>query len=86
MKCLSWFFESNRYKHFLLGILTGFLTILFSLGCASGMEFKDCQRDPYNTDRPIYKWSWKNWDWLDWGCTAVGGLIGNLILVGIWLI
>ena len=33
---------SNRRKHFLGGIATGFLfTILFTIGIATGMEFKD---------------------------------------------
>lgn len=82
----KWFKESNRYKHFLLGIPCGILTILFGLGIATGMEVKDCQSDKYNSDKPIYKWRWDNWDWLDWICTVAGSLIGNLILIGIILL
>ena len=81
---MSWFTESNRWKHFVLGIPEGLLgTILFAAGTATGMEVKDCQYDPDNADKPIYKWDWKNWDWLDWGCTVAGGLIGQAIQVGI---
>ena len=62
---MSWFTESNRWKHFVLGIPAGLiLTILFAAGCATGMEFKDKQ------------WGGK-WDWIDWGCTVAGGLIGQ---------
>lgn len=64
-----WFTESNRYKHFLYAIPCGFLFgILFVLGLAAGMEFKDKQ--------------WGNkWDWIDFGCTIAGGIVGNLITV-----
>lgn len=40
----------------------------FALGLAIGMEFKDYQ---YN----------KNWDWLDWSCTVVGGMIGQILTI-----
>ena len=70
----QWFKESNRYKHFFYAIPIGLVfTILCVLGVASGMEFKDVQ----------YSGKWCNWDWLDWGCTMVGGLIGQVIQVGI---
>jgi len=78
---MSWFTESNRYKHFLLGIPTGLLTILFTLGIATGMEFKDVHWS--NGDKPIKQLDWKNWDWIDWICTIAGGVIGNTILIGI---
>lgn len=78
---MSWFTESNRYKHFILGIPTGFLTILFTLGIATGMEFKDVHH--CNGNKPIKEWKWDSWDWIDWLCTVVGGIIGNTILVGI---
>lgn len=76
----KWFLESNRYKHFVLAIPCGFLlTVLFGLGLASGMEFKDCHYA--NGDTPIRKWSWKNWDWLDWTCTVAGSIVGNLLML-----
>lgn len=81
---MSWFTESNRYKHFTLGIPTGFLTIPFTLGIATGMEFKDVHH--CNGDKPIKEWKWDSWDWIDWSCTVVGGIIGNAMLIGIILI
>lgn len=68
---MKWFIESNRYKHFLYAIPCGFLTILFVLGLAIGMEYKD------------KLWGGK-WDWLDFICTISGGIIGNIILYLIW--
>lgn len=65
---MNWFLESNRYKHFLYAIPCGFLTILFVLGLAIGMEFKDIQ------------WGGK-WDWLDFFCTFAGGLVGHILLI-----
>lgn len=70
---MSWFTESNRWKHFLYAIPVGFVfTILCVLGVASGMEFKDKQ------------WG-GTWDWVDWACTIVGGAIGNLMSFGLYL-
>lgn len=72
----NWFLESNRYKHFLYAIPCGIIgTILFVLGLAIGMEYKDIL------------WGDK-WDWLDFACTVAGGIVGNvitiLILLAIW--
>ena len=80
---MSWFTESNRWKHFVLAIPEGIVSLWFALGCGTGMEVKDCHYDPDNANKPIYKWDFKKWDWLDWGCTAVGGLVGSLIKIGI---
>ena len=71
---MSWITESNRMKHFVCAIPIGFfLTILAVLGCAFGMEFKDKQ--------------WGGlWDWKDWNCTMLGGLIGQIIqIIIVWL-
>lgn len=58
---------SNRRKHFIGGLITGFLfTILFTLGIATGMEFKDA-----------YKGG--KWDWYDWIATVLGGILGNCL-------
>lgn len=72
---MSWFTESNRWKHFVLAVPLGFIfTILCVLGCASGMEFKDRQ------------WGGR-WDWLDWLATMLGGLVGQALqLVALWAI
>lgn len=66
----KWFLESNRWKHFVGGAVLGLtLTILCAVGCAGGMEYKDVQ----------YSGKWSSWDWLDFGCTVVGGLLGQVI-------
>ena len=67
---MSWFTESNRWKHFLFAIPSAFLlTFLFALGLGVGMEFKDKQ------------WGGK-WDWLDLLATALGGLVGQALQIG----
>ena len=70
-----WLLESNRLKHFICAIPCPLLlTILFVIGLASGMEFKDKQYG-------------NKWDWLDWLATILGGLIGqSLQALFIWLI
>ena len=61
--------ESNRYKHLIGGAVLGVtLTVLCALGCAGGMEFKDRQ------------WG-GHWDWVDFACTVVGGVIGQTIQI-----
>lgn len=70
-----WISESNREKHFFYAIPCALLlTILFVIGLASGMEFKDKQYG--NT-----------WDWLDWLSTILGGIVGQMFqIVIIWAI
>lgn len=81
---MSWFTESNRYKHFLLAIPFGVVfTILCALGLALGMEFKDCHYA--NGDKPLRDWNWSNWDWLDFAATILGGLVGQIIQIAIIL-
>lgn len=80
---MSWFTESNRWKHFVLGTPEGFISLMLAIGVASGMEVKDCHYDPINANKPIYKWSFRRWDWLDWGCTVAGGMIGKIISTAI---
>lgn len=64
-----WLTESNRIKHFLYAIPCGvFLTILFVVGIAAGMEFKDKQYGG-------------KWDWMDILATLLGGFIGQVIQV-----
>ena len=49
---MSWFTESNRWKHFVLAIPFSFIFTLFcAIGLAIGMEFKDCHYA--NGDTPI---------------------------------
>ena len=71
---MSWFTESNRYKHFLYAIPAAILlTVLFAAGLASGMEYKD-------------KLYGNKWDWTDWWCTIAGGLVGQAIQIGLILL
>lgn len=62
-----WILESNRQKHFLYAIPCAImLTILFVLGLAIGMEFKD-------------KLYGNKWDWLDLLATILGGIVGQIV-------
>lgn len=64
-----WLKESNRPKHLLYAIPAAFVgTILFALGLAFGMEFKDKQYGG-------------KFDWLDIAATAIGGIIGQELQV-----
>ena len=66
---MNWLLESNRLKHLLFAIPCGlFLTILFVLGLALGMEFKDKQYC-------------NKFDWLDVAATMIGGTIGQIIML-----
>lgn len=66
---MNWLLESNRLKHLLFAIPCGlFLTILFVLGLALGMEFKDKQYG-------------NKFDWLDVAATIIGGTIGQIIML-----
>lgn len=66
---MSWFTESNRWKHFVYAIPVGYIfTILCVLGLATGMEFKD------------KLWGGK-YDWIDWLATMLGGLIGQALQI-----
>jgi len=73
-KIRNWFSDSNRDKHFLYAIPVGFFfTILCVLGLASGMEYKD-------------KLKGGIWDWNDWFATMAGGLVGQMLIIGLYLI
>lgn len=64
---MSWFTESNRYKHFFYAIPCAMIgTILFAAGLAFGMEFKDKQHGGL-------------FDWLDLLATILGGIVGQII-------
>lgn len=67
---MKWLKENNRMKKFYLGIPTGLLTILFTLGIATGLKLKDDKFDWY--------------DWLSTVLGgAIGQLI---LLLIIWLL
>lgn len=71
------FSDETRWQHFFYAIPIGaVLTILCVLGVATGMEFKDKQWGGF-------------WDWKDWLCTMLGGLVGQavqiIIIYAIWI-
>ena len=71
---ITLFEDKTRWQHFAYAIPIGLVfTILCVLGVASGMEFKDKQ------------WGGR-WDWKDWICTILGGLVGHTIQIAIILI
>lgn len=64
-----WLKESNRLKHLFYAIPAAFIgTILYALGLAFGMEFKDKQYG-------------NKFDWIDIAATIIGGLIGQLLQI-----
>lgn len=71
---MSWITESNRIKHLLYGIPCGLIgTIIFVFGLALGMEFKDKQYG-------------NKFDWLDVAATMIGGAIGQVLMIILWLL
>ena len=71
-KVITWLKTSNRWKHLVGGLIIGlasdstYCAALAALGIASALEFKD------------KAWGGK-WDWIDWGLTISGTLVGRLI-------
>lgn len=64
---INWFKQSNRWKHLLYGFLVSIIAgFAFTCGAAAGMEFKD------------RAWGGK-WDWIDFGLTVAGALVGAAI-------
>jgi len=83
---IFWICQSHRWSHFVGGLVLG---LVFGFGAAvvvaAAMEWKDCQHDrlnaPYGLD--CRKWTWRCWDWWDFGLTVAGGLLGSAIR---WLV
>lgn len=70
---IEWLKENNRVKKFYFGMLTSILTLLFTFGIALGFEIKDKQ------NLGIF-------DWGDIGSTMLGGLIGQIIIILLFII
>ena len=72
---MALFDDKTRWQHFGWAIPIGVVfTILCVLGVATGMEFKDRQ------------WGGK-WDWADWTCTMLGGLVGQALQAAVvWIL
>lgn len=72
-KIFSFFAASNRYKHliggFIVAALAGSLyaAIYAAAVAASCLELKD----------RLYG---NSWDWIDWLCTLLGGIIAAIVL------
>jgi hypothetical protein len=67
---MSWFTESNRWKHFIGGFILGLLSLgnwytalLVGLTASSTLELKDKLRGG-------------KWDWIDWIVTVFGCCLG----------
>lgn len=70
---MNWLKESDRLEHLRYGYITAcFLSVLFTAGCAVGMEFKDQQY--------VGKF-----DFLDIAATVLGGILGQIAQTG-WII
>lgn len=68
------FEDKTRWQHFWVGVRLGAtLTILCCLGAMTAAEFKDEQHGGV-------------WDWKDWWCGMLGGLLGQALQVGIILL
>jgi hypothetical protein len=69
------FTDKTRWQHFAYAIPIAFVfTILCVLGVATALEFKD------------HQWGGR-WDWLDWTCTMLGGVVGQALqLLLLWII
>ena len=66
-----WLKESNRPDHIKYGLLSALVgTLIFTIGLAIGMEFKDKQYGG-------------KFDWLDIAATEIGGLIGQILQIGL---
>ena len=84
---IVFFGKSHRGAHLIVGLLGGlFIDFLFAVGFAVGMESKEVQADRENMGRSWWKpWTlcWRKWDWIDFGLTAIGGVVGSVVR---WLI
>lgn len=64
------FSDNTRWQHFKVGIQTAAtLTILCTLGAMTAAEFKDEKHGGV-------------WDWKDWWCGMIGGMVGQAVQVG----
>lgn len=68
-KIWDWLKQSNRYKHLVGGMAIGLMADdwycagLAGVGIASALEYKDKAHGGV-------------WDWIDWGLTLIGVLVG----------
>lgn len=84
---MKWIEDSNRPYHVLIGFVAAlFGTIIGAIEVACALEGKDCQGDPMNQNVPFRRWTWRRWDWKDFWATVIGGVLGQVVQVGIILL
>lgn len=87
MSVIGWLMGSNRWKHLVGGFVLGLLlTFVSSLTAAATMEFKDCHHYKGNASKPLREWDWGAWDWADFSCTVLGGLLATGLQIVAWLV
>lgn len=73
-KILGWFISSNRYKHFVGGVIIGvwadtnYCAAYTGILVASSLEYKD-------------RACGGKWDWIDFGMTIAGVIVGRFIRI-----
>ncbi len=76
-KIIKWLGTSNRYKHLVGGVVIGlgangtYCAAYAGVGVAGALELKD------------RLWGGQ-WDWIDFGCTVAGVVVGRLIGWAVW--
>ena len=76
-KIITWLKSSNRGRHIVGGVLIGFgaddtyCALYAGVGVAAALELKD-------------KLYGGKWDWIDFGCTVAGVVVGRLIRWAVW--
>ena len=79
--------QSHRGAHLIVGFLVGLFFGADAAACVGlAFEVKDVQGDRYNAQygTRFWQWRWTCFDWVDFGLTVAGGLLGGL--VRLWLI
>ena len=76
-KIITWLRTSNREKHIVGGVLIGlgandtYCALYAGAGVAGALELKDVLCGG-------------KWDWIDFGCTMAGVVVGRLIRWAVW--
>ena len=76
-KIITWLKSSNRGRHIVGGVLIGlgaddtYCALYAGVGVAGALELKD-------------KLYGGKWDWVDFGCTMAGVVVGRLIRWAVW--
>ena len=76
-KLITWLKSSNRGRHIVGGVLIGlgaddtYCALYAGVCVAAALELKD-------------KLYGGKWDWIDFGCTVAGVVVGRLIRWAVW--